>query len=69
MNAISLTVNGEPAQLGDVATVADLVARLGLSPQRVAIEVNQTLVRRADYRDACLRNGDRVEIVTLVGGG
>lgn len=69
MNALSLLVNGEPAQVGDGATVADLVQQLGLSPERVAIEVNQTLVRRAHYRDARLNDGDRVEIVTLVGGG
>jgi thiamine biosynthesis protein ThiS len=45
------------------------VAQLQLTPARVAVEVNEQLVRRASYTDTTLRDADRVEIVTLVGGG
>ncbi len=66
---MQITVNGEPRTIDDGSTVADLVRTLGLVPERVAVEVNEELVRRATYADSPLTDGDRVEIVTLVGGG
>lgn len=62
-------LNGEPHDVPDGTTVAELVALLQLVPQRVAVELNTQLVRRGDYAQTPLRAGDRVEIVTLVGGG
>jgi thiamine biosynthesis protein ThiS len=64
-----LTVNDEPRELPDGASVADLVTALGLSRARVAVEVNRTLVRRADHAAHRLGEGDHVEVVALVGGG
>lgn len=64
-----LTVNDEPRELPDGASVADLVTTLGLSGARVAVEVNRILVRRAEHAVHRLGEGDRVEVVTLVGGG
>ena len=64
-----VTVNGETREVGDGATVADLVTLFQLSPERVAIEVNEKLVRRGSFPQTALRDGDRIEIVTLVGGG
>lgn len=64
-----ITVNDEPRTLDDGATVADLIAACGLEPRRVAIEVNARLVRRATFAETSLQDGDRIEIVTLVGGG
>lgn len=64
-----LIINGEQAAVEDGATVADLVAQYDLSPLRVAIEVNERLVSRTTFAQTALRDGDRVEIVTLVGGG
>ncbi len=64
-----IMVNGDSKTLDDGASVAELVARLDLMPERVAVEVNERLVRRATHGQTTLREGDRVEIVTLVGGG
>jgi sulfur carrier protein len=64
-----LTVNDQPRDLPDGASVADLVADLGLGSARVAVEVNRQLVRRADHPGHVLQANDRVEVVTLVGGG
>ena len=64
-----ITVNGQPRDLPAAATLADLVAQLGLHPRRIAVERNRRLVRRADYADTPLAPNDRIEIVTLVGGG
>jgi sulfur carrier protein len=66
---IHVTVNGSPEELDDGMTVAQLVAKYKLTPPRVAVEVNQELVSRRNYDDTALREGDRVEIVTFVGGG
>lgn len=64
-----LTVNDQPTDLPEGATVAALLERLALPGTRVAIEVNRRLVRRADHAATALRDGDVVEVVTLVGGG
>jgi thiamine biosynthesis protein ThiS len=66
---VEITVNGEHRSLDGPATVAELLKRFDVSPQRVAVEVNEQLVRRARLAEVELRDGDRVEIVTLVGGG
>lgn len=72
MNAtttIRIELNGAPRELRSGATVADLVGELGLRPEVVAIEVNESLVPRAERARRTLAEGDRVELVTLVGGG
>lgn len=66
---MQIYVNGEPTEVGDARTVAELLARLELPAQRVAVEVNEQLVRRATFSEHRLKAGDRVELVTLVGGG
>jgi len=62
-------VNDEPRELPAEATVADLVATLGLGPRRIAVEVNRAVVPRAAYGATALRDGDTVEIIHFVGGG
>jgi sulfur carrier protein len=66
---MQITINDEPQAVAEGATVADLVATFDLAPERVAVEVNAQLVRRACFAETRLNSGDRVEIVTLVGGG
>lgn len=65
---IRVEVNGENETLGAPATVATLIARRNPRPP-FAVEVNKRLVRRGAYDATPLADGDRVEIVTLVGGG
>lgn len=64
-----VTVNDQPTDLPDAATVADLLTTLALPGTRVAVEVNRRLVRRAQHGDVRLSEGDHIEVVTLVGGG
>ena len=66
---MQLTVNAEPRQLPDGATIAKLLEDLALPGTRVAVEVNRQLVRRVHHGEHVLHPGDVVEIVTLVGGG
>lgn len=66
---LRVTVNGKGRELEAGATVADLVRALGVAPERVAVELNREVVRRARWQEAELREGDRVEVVHFVGGG
>jgi len=61
--------NDFPQELPDGTTVADLVRQLELEPRYVAVEVNFELVPREAHAEHTLHEGDRLEIVTLVGGG
>jgi thiazole synthase len=65
----TLTVNGESRDIPEPLTVAALLDRLGYDRRRVAVEVNQQIVPAARHGGHDLHSGDRVEIVTLVGGG
>lgn len=64
-----VVVNDQSREMPDGATVADLLESLGLSDRPVAVEVNTKLVTKAQHPKCTLSEGDRVEIVTLVGGG
>jgi len=66
---IALTVNGETVRVATGSTVADLLRTLSLEPARVAVEHNLRVVPRAEHGAVRLNHGDRVEIVTFVGGG
>jgi sulfur carrier protein len=66
---VKLIVNGQTHPLADGATVAALLAELGLAGKPVAVEVNLELVPAARHAEHRLADGDRLEIVTLVGGG
>lgn len=64
-----LHINGEDKAIEDVPTLAALVERLGMKPDRLAIELNQEIVPRASWDATPLHEGDRLEIVHFVGGG
>ncbi len=66
---MEIVLNGEPKQVVADLFVADLLAELGLKSKFVAVERNRELVPRARHAECRLAPGDRVEIVTLVGGG
>ena len=67
--SIEILLNGKPHALAEGQSVADLVIHLGLDRAPVAVERNQSLVTRDQRNTVRLEAGDRVEIVTLVGGG
>lgn len=66
---MKLTVNGEEKTVPEGSTLAQLVRELGLDRNPIAIEVNRRVVPRDRHGDTLLAEGDRLEIVTLVGGG
>lgn len=64
-----LLLNGDERDVAEVSSVADLVAALGLDSRKVAVERNLEIVPRSTYADTALADGDRIEIVTFIGGG
>ncbi len=64
-----LSINGEERAVEAVGDVAGLVARLGLDPRKVAVELNLAIVPRSTYAETPVREGDRIEIVHFIGGG
>lgn len=66
---MQIILNGEPKTIADGATVSTVIDGLGLEPRYVGVEVNLELVPREHHHDHKLRDGDQLEVVTLVGGG
>ena len=66
---IQVSVNGESLRVPSGSTVADVLRQLSLDRARVAVEHNLRVVPRAEHGSLRLNHGDRLEIVTFVGGG
>jgi thiamine biosynthesis protein ThiS len=66
---MELTVNGEKRQVADGLTASGLLHTLQVIPERVVVEVNLTILKRAQLPEAVLKEGDQVEIIQFVGGG
>lgn len=67
--SLLVTVNGEPRAFAVGSSALDAVAALGLAGRPLAMEINERIVPRRDLAERWLAAGDRIEIVTLVGGG
>jgi thiamine biosynthesis protein ThiS len=66
---IDISVNGKPMRVPAGSTLAQLLASLGLDKRRLAVELNLRVVPRAEHEGLRLNHGDKLEVVTFVGGG
>ncbi len=66
---MNITLNGAAHVLPDAATVAALLAQLGVDARTAAVERNLVIVPRSAYDDTVLAEDDRIELVEFVGGG
>jgi thiamine biosynthesis protein ThiS len=66
---LNIILNGEPKEISESLALDALITELGLKAERLAIEVNHRIIRRADWPSTTLSEGDKVEIVHFVGGG
>lgn len=64
-----IQVNGEGRTANAGVTIADLLRELEIRPDRVAVEVNLDIVDRQEFDRRGLREGDRIEIISFIGGG
>ena len=65
---MQLMVNGR-SEDREVRTAGELLDVLGIARERVAVLINEQVIRRAHLNEALLQAGDQVEIITMVGGG
>ncbi len=69
IHPMRLQINGDEKEFAEGLSLADLIAQLGMKPDRVAVELNREIVARAQWTETVLRDGDKLEIVHFVGGG
>jgi len=67
--AIQIQVNGEQRGWVADATVGDLLRELAIKTERVAVELNLEILDRKEFDQRRLKQGDRVEILSFIGGG
>lgn len=63
-----ITVNGETFETS-ASTLKELLEQLGIQQEKVAIEANLSIIKKADYSTFKLKEGDSIEVVHFVGGG
>ena len=64
-----ITVNGKQIQLASEMSVADYLEQNNYQIKRIAVELNEEILPKYSYSDTKLKDGDRLEVVTFVGGG
>lgn len=64
-----LMINGEPREIDGTPSVAELIGQLGLDVRKIAVERNLEIVRRTEFDQVRVADGDRLEIVHFIGGG
>ena len=64
-----IIVNGEDREIPDDLNLEELVTSLNFPHDRLAIELNGSVIRRGEWQTSKLVPGDRIEIVHFVGGG
>ncbi len=69
MEKMEIKVNGESRSVAQGLTITALLAEMGIQPGRIAVEVNEQIVPKAEHSSTPLVAGDKVEIVSFVGGG
>lgn len=68
-DTIEITINGDTHQVNQGARITDLIKQLELTPERLAIELNLSILPRAKWAETELKPGDKLEVVHFVGGG
>ena len=66
---MQIIVNGKPREAREGATVLTLLEEMKLNPQTIVVELNKTILNREAFGEKRLGDGDRLELVRLVGGG
>jgi sulfur carrier protein len=66
---VTLQVNGETRACSPQTPLPELLEQMGLNPRLVAVEYNGEILHRQFWSETIMKDGDRLEIVTIVGGG
>jgi len=65
---MEIIVNGE-LEIGPPCTITELVTRKGLAPGALVVELNQQIIKQQQWAETELKSGDRLELLSFVGGG
>ncbi|MBV5316507.1 MAG: sulfur carrier protein ThiS [Desulfobulbaceae bacterium] len=65
---MEIIINGQTEQ-SPPGTIAELVTRKGLAPGSLVVELNQTIIKQEQWQTTSLKAGDRLELLSFVGGG
>lgn len=68
-NSVQLQVNGDTKNCPENTLLPDFLEQLGLNPRLVAVEYNGEILHRQYWPSTYLKQDDRLEVVTIVGGG
>ena len=66
---MEILVNGEKISLPEDSNIEDLIVHLGYQNQRIAIEINESIIPKSNHSSFLLQDLDKVEIINAVGGG
>ncbi|CAM3834739.1 sulfur carrier protein ThiS [Alkalicoccus chagannorensis] len=66
---MTLLINGKEEQLEQTSTVSALLAHYGVDGGRIAVEHNGNILKKEEWEETAVQDGDKLEIVHFVGGG
>jgi len=66
---VKILVNGEKILLPKDSSIKDLIVHLGYQKQRIAIEINESIIPKSSHSSFLLQDLDKVEVINAVGGG
>ncbi|MCK4908526.1 MAG: sulfur carrier protein ThiS [Planctomycetes bacterium] len=66
---MEVILNGEKKEIAENISVKKLLAALGIKTEQVAVELNLTIVPKTEYENKIIKAGDKIEIISFVGGG
>jgi len=69
MSCITVELNGSPRRLPTDAVITDLIHSLDLENTRLAVEINEQIIPGCRHASHQLQEGDKIEVVTAIGGG
>ena len=69
LNVAKIQLNGDPYEINYGTNLNELLNKLKIQKNKVAIEVNGEIVEKNKYQNLILNKGDKVEIVNFIGGG
>jgi len=66
---MKVILNGKEQELPEGISIQDLMKRYQLRPEMTVVEINLEIIRRKEYENTVLKSDDKVEFVTMMGGG
>jgi thiamine biosynthesis protein ThiS len=66
---MKVLINGETKEISDSLSLSELLRYFSLPQERIAIELNKEVIRKKDWEEIKVNDGDQLEVIHFVGGG